>query len=200
MTEIRYILRYVKDLLSDTEAVWIKLRDPNLREAQLDYMLRYYYWPMMAFASLCVFLLHGNGVMLNSKLAFDAPFSFEYALTGMVSFALGFAVGPSLAALVLRETFFRFTPIAIAKDQLELFVHYSMSITMVISLFCAFLPNLKFLTFLHLYLIYVVWLGAMSYLDLLTSIYQRVFTIVATAVIFYSPAILQYILRLLFVH
>lgn len=196
MTELRYIFRYVKDLLSHTDETWVQLRDPNLKEAQVDYMLRYYYWPLMGIAAICIFFLHGNGVMVNSKLAYDAPFDFLTGLKGMAMFAFGYATGPMLAGLIIREVFGFFTDVTFDRNKLELFVHYSISIVLLVDLFCAFLPSMTFLTFIGLYVIYVVWLGASLFLEVQSSL-LRFFVFVSFLAIYFSSDVLQYALRML---
>ncbi len=196
MEELRFIFTYVKDLLSHTEETWKRLRDPELPAAKTEYMLRNYYWPMMGVCAICIFLLHGNGIMLHSKLAYDAPFSLELGMKGAVSFILGYAAGPTLAILLIREVFCRFTQAELDKERLEIFVHYTMSVVMLINLFCSFLPTMTFLSFIGLYVIYIVWLGSSELMEIVEK-QQRFFIVIASVAIYYSPKLIQGILLLI---
>lgn len=198
MTELRYIFKYVKDLLSNTEETWTRMRDPNLPEGQIEYLLRYFYWPLLGVGAICIFLLHGNGVMLNSKLEYDDPFSFETGLRGMVSFVLGYAAAPSLASLIIREVFCRLSNMEFDRNRLDVFVHYCISIVMLVELLCAFLPTLTFISFIGLYTLYIVWLGAAVYLEISSSTSLRFFVFVSFLAIYFSSDLLQGVLHMLF--
>ncbi|MBO7378439.1 MAG: hypothetical protein J6U31_01650, partial [Bacteroidales bacterium] len=113
-----------------------------------------------------------------------------------VSFILGYAAGPTLATLLIRELFCRFTQSELNKERLEIFVYYSMSIVMLFDLFCSFLPTLTFLSFIGLYVIYIVWLGSSELMEVADK-QQRFFIVVAVVAIYCSPLLIQYILRLI---
>ena len=195
MEEIRFILKYVYGLLAKTEEVWTRLSDPECKEGRNDYMMRYYYWPLMGVGCLLIFLLHGNGVMLHTKMtAFEASFSLEYAMKGMASFALGYAAGPILAGIIIKELYGRATNEQLDKNQLEIFVHYSMSIVMIFEMFCACLPYFTFLSFIGLYVIYIVYLGTSTYLKVQVS--RGLFVTIAFLAIYFSPSALQFLLEL----
>lgn len=194
MEELRFILKYVSGLLSRTDETWTRLAEPDCKEGQADYMLRCYYWPMMGVGALIIFLLHGNGVMLHSKLPFDAPFSLEYAMKGMVAFVLSYAAGPTLARLLLQQCFSSLTHIHFDKNQIEVFVHYCMSIVMLVELLCACLPYFTFLSFIGLYVIYIVYVGTDVYLKLQTA--RNFFMTLAAAFIYFSPRIISGLLAI----
>lgn len=194
MEELRYILKYIRGLFAHTEETWERLAEPGIREAEIGYMTRFYYYPLMGFGALLIFILHGNGVMLHSKMTFDAPFNFEYAMKGMIAFALSYVASPTLARLLIQQIFTGLTRIPFEKEQLELFVHYSMSIVMVIDMFCSCLPYFTFLSFIGLYLINVVYLGAVSYLRLQNA--RGLFLVVSSLSIYFSPWLIQRVLSI----
>ncbi len=196
MEEFRFIWKYVRDLLAHTEDTWRRLRNPDLPAAQPEYMLRTYYWPMMGVCSIFIFLLHGNGIMIDSPLAYGAPFSLELGMKGAVSFILGYTAGPTLAILLIRELFCRLTQTPLNKDRLELLVYYSMSFLMLCDLFCSLLPSLTFLSLISLYVLYIVWLGTTELMDI-TDRLQRFFLVVACVAIYFSADIIQRILHLI---
>ena len=192
MEELRFILKYVYGLLSHTEEVWTRLTDAECKEGKVDYMLRCYYWPLMGVGALLIFLLHGNGVMLHSKLSFDSPFSFEYAMKGMVAFALSYAAGPTFARLLIQQLFSGVTKITIDKSQMEIFVHYCMSIVMLVDMLCACLPYFTFLSFIGLYVIYVLYLGTEHYLQLKMA--RGYFLTIAFVSIYFCPRLIHLLL------
>ena len=194
MEEIRFILKYVSGLLARTEETWANLTNPDCKEGEPDYMLRCYYWPLMGVGALIIFLLHGNGVMLHSKLPFDAPFSMEYAMKGMVAFALSYAAGPTFARLLIQQVYGSMTNVNLEKNQMEIFVHYCMSIVMLIDLLCSCLPYFTFLSFIGLYVIYVVYVGSDQYLQLKTA--RGFFLTIAFVCIYFCPKLICYILAL----
>lgn len=194
MEELRYILKYVRGLLTHTEETWTNLAEPETKEGQVEYMLRGYYWPLLGTGSLLIFILYGNGIFLNSKLPFDAPFNFEYAMKGLVSFATSYVVAPTLARLIIEQLYSLSVREKIEKDRLEIFVHYSMSIVMIIELFCACLPQFTFLTFIGVYLISIVYLGIVSYLKLTRHV--GLLLLISSFSIYASPWIMQHLLAL----
>lgn len=191
--DLRIIFRYVRGFLAHTEETWRHLSEPDVPEAQTDYMLRKYYWPLVAFGALCIFLLHGNGVLLNSKLTYDAPFSLEYCMKGAVGFALKYVGGPTLAMLAIGQFFCRVTDTSIKKNNLEIFVYYSMSIVLLIDLFCSFMPTMKFLSFISLFVVYVVWIGSSEYLNIPRGL-NGFFWVVSSVSIYFSPAFIELLL------
>lgn len=191
MEELRYIMKYLHGLFAHTEETWQHLSEPDVKEAELSYMTRYYYYPMMGVGTLLIFLLHGNGIMLH-KLPFDAPFNFEFAMKGAISFALSYVLSPTLARLIIEYLFSAMTRVTFDKQRLEVFTYYCMSVVMALSLFCSCLPNFTFLSFILLYAINVVYQGCDPYLHLPSN--RGYFITVASAAVMFSPWLIRFIL------
>ena len=193
MEELRYIMKYLHGLFAHTEETWCHLSEPDVQEADLSYMTRCYYYPLMGVGTLLIFLLHGNGILLH-KQPFDASFNFEFAMKGAISFALSYVLAPSLAVLVIKLLFCRLTGFKIEKQTLEVFAYYSTSVVMVLSLFCSCLPNFTFLTFILLYAINIVYQGSEPFLKVVVN--RGYFITIASAAILFSPWVIKTVLAI----
>ena len=63
MEELRCIIHYVRGLLAHPTETWKELSEPEQPAANLEYMQRNFYYPLLGVGTLLIFLLHGNGVM-----------------------------------------------------------------------------------------------------------------------------------------
>lgn len=193
MEELRYIMKYLHGLFAHTEETWQHLSEPDVKEADLSYLTRCYYYPLMGVGTLLIFLLHGNGILLH-KQPFDAPFNFEFAMKGAISFALSYVLAPSLAVLIIRQLFCRLTRVKIEKQTLEVFAYYATSVVMVLTLFISCFPNFTFLSFIILYAINIVYQGTDPFLKV--SVNRGYFITIASAAIIFSPWIIKYVLAI----
>lgn len=191
MEELRYILKYLHGLLAHAEETWQHLSEPDVKEADASYLTQYYYYPLLGVGTLLIFLLHGNGVLLH-KQPFDASFNFEFAMKGAISFALSFVLAPTMARLAIEWMFCNLTNIQIEKQKLDVFCYYCVSVVMLLTLFCACLPNFTFLSFIILYTINVIYQGCERYLRLTDN--RGYFITIASAAIMFSPWLIKFIL------
>lgn len=197
MLELKYIFKYVRDLLTNTTDVWTRLRnDDKLNEGKFDYLFQHYYLPMMGVGAICIFLLYGLGFISHSVVLDDSGFDLEVGLKGMVLFVVAYISAVPLATLIIKETFDRLFEQDTEKNKLEVFAGYCVSLVMLVELVCAFLSQLSFLTFAGLYVIYVVWVGAALYLEIEN---RRLwfFTVVAFLSIYCAPIAIKWLLTLL---
>ncbi len=182
----------IKSLLSTPKEAWMRLSDPNEKGHDVEYTLRYYYWPILGVGALLIFILFGNGIMLPSKLPFDAPFSIEYAMKGMVDFALRYATGPSLAYVLISWIYGKMVGTKLEKNLLEVFIIYNTSILMLCDMFCALLPSFTFLSVLKLYFLYIMLEGVDNFMKMDKA--RGLFSTLSALAIYFSPDIIHRIL------
>lgn len=192
MEQLRFIIQLIKGLLSLPRETWMRLSDPNEKAHDSEYSFRTYYWPIMGAGALLVFLLHGNGIMLRSKMTFDDPFSIEYAMKGMVNFTLCYFAGPMLSRIVISWACSRLAGMKFDKNQLDGFVLYNMSILMLCDMFCALLPSFTFLSMLKLYMLYVMMEGVDYFMKIERA--RGLFSTVSALAIYFSPDVIHRIL------
>lgn len=194
MEQLLFILQNIKGLLGSPRETWLRFSDPNEKAHDSEYSFRNYYWPIMGVGAVLIFILFGNGIMLRSKMSFDDPFSFEYAMKGMVNFTLSYFAGPSLAYIIISWAFKKMAGFSFDKNQLEVFILYNMSILMLCDMFCALLPNFTFLSVLKLYMLYVMLEGVDGFIKIEKA--RGFFSALAALAIFFSPVLIGYILEL----
>lgn len=192
MEQLRFIIMIIKSLLSQPRETWMRLSDPNEKAHDSEYSFRTYYWPIMGVGALMIFILFGNGIMLRSKMTFDDPFSFEYAMKGMVNFTLSYFAGPTLASLVIGWACGKLAGMKFDKNQLEVFVLYNMSILMLCDMFCALLPTFTFLAVLKLYMLYIMLEGVDNFMKIERA--RGFFSTLSALAIYFSPDVIHRIL------
>lgn len=190
--QICFILHYLRGLMAHPMEIWTELLDPKEPVSQSEYSIRHYYGPILGTGALLIFLLHGNGVMLRSKLPYDAPFNLEYAMKGMVSFALSYTAGPALAFVIIKSVCGALAAMRFDKNQLEIFILYNMSFLMACDMFCACFPSFTFLSFIGLYMLYIMLEGVDHYMKLGSG--RGLFAMVAFLSIYFSPILFNHIL------
>ncbi|MBP5715897.1 MAG: hypothetical protein J6W69_02145 [Bacteroidales bacterium] len=194
MEELRCIIHYVRGLLAHPTETWKELSEPEQPAANLEYMQRNFYYPLLGVGTLLIFLLHGNGVMLRSPLPVDAPFSLEYALRGAVAFALSYFAGPRLASLIIALLCSRMAGMELERRRLEVFVSYNMGVLILCDMFCALLPNFTFLTLVSMYVLYVALEGVDNFMQI--GRMRGMFAVISCVSIYLSPHVILYIFGL----
>ncbi len=192
MEQLRFIIQLIKGLLGEPRETWMRLSDPNEKAHDSEYSFRTYYWPIMGVGALLIFILFGNGIMLRSKMTFDDPFSFEYAMKGMVNFTLCYFAGPTCARIIIAAACGKLAGMKFDKNQLEVFVLYNMSILMMCDMFCALLPNFTFLSVLKLYMLYVMLEGVDNFMKIERA--RGLFSTISALTIYFSPDVIHRIL------
>jgi len=170
----------------------MRFSDPNEKAHDSEYSFRTYYWPLMGVGALLIFILFGNGMMLRSKMSFDDPFSFEYAMKGMVNFTLCYFAGPTLASILISWVCGALAGMKFDKNQLEVFVLYNMSILMLCDMFCACFYSFTFFVVLKLYFIYVMLEGVDNFMKIDKG--RGLFSTVSALAIYFSPDVIHRIL------
>lgn len=197
MLELKYIFKYVRDLLAHTTDVWTRLHDDEkLNEGNNEYMFQHYYLPMMGVSAICIFLLYAWGIYPHQGIQILSSFDLGVGLKGMVLFVVAYISAVPLATLIIKETYGKLYERSLDKNRLEVFVGYCASLVMLVELVCAFMPQLSFLTFAGLYVIHVAWIGAALYLKIEDK-HLWFFTVVAFLSIYGSPTAIKWLFTLL---
>lgn len=184
--QLKYILKYLLSLINEPEQTWNYLKDGDVDESKPDYMQNNYYLPMMGVVALLLFLMKGWGT----------PFDIEHAMKTVVSFLAAFFLSPYLASFLLNQTYGRMKQMEFDKDKLQIFVGYCLSFLMLVNLFSASFPTIKFLTFCSLYLFYIIWCAS----DVFMGIEEKErwkFTAIAFFMIWLSPIIIEKLMSLM---
>ena len=148
MEQLRLIVKFFLSLVVNPEQTWQYLSDPSVREADVDYVQRNYYLPMMGAIAVVVFILTG--------IHFE-PFNLEHAMKASVAFLVAFFAGPYVAEFILQHFMVRFYDTEPDKQRLQLFVYYTLSYEMGVQLVSRLMPSIRFADLLVVYLAYIVW-------------------------------------------
>lgn len=186
MQQLKYILKFLLSLINESQQTWNSLKDENANESKLEYMQTNYYLPMMGVVALLIFVLVGWG----------SPFDIEHAMKDAVSFLAAFFLSPYLANVVLRKAFAKFMNITFDKEKLQVFISYSLSYLMLVRLFTATFPHIKFLTFCSLYIFYIVWSASDVYMGVPEKNRWK-FTAMASIAMLLSPIVVEEIMSLM---
>lgn len=190
--DIKYIVSYLHGFVFHTRQTWQRLKASPKEQLEVEYFRTHFYWPLLGVGALLIFIMYGNGYFATSNLAFDDPFSFEYAMKGVVKFAVPYALAPMLATLLVRDLGGKRLGIVFKETNLELFVTACVAIDMVIVVFCAFLPGFQFVRFLRLFVISVVVSGSREIVDVANE-ERTLFIIDVYFSIFASVWVLEYL-------
>lgn len=163
LLELRYIFTYVRGLMAHTDETWELLSKGEVKESKPDFMMAHYYWPLFGISAVFVLLLIGCGGLFGEGVR---AFELERGMKAMVEFVVVYAVGPMLISLLIDPIFRYMTTQSMKREKVDVFVHYTMSALMVLEVCCAVFPNLEFLGFSKLYIIYIIAVGVDKYLNI----------------------------------
>lgn len=166
MHDIQFLLSYLYGFLFHVRETWQRLKAAPQEVQEIEYFRTHFFWPLLGVGALCMFLLYGNGWFASSKLAYDDPFSFEYAMKGVVRFAVSYALSPMLATMLIRDFSSKLLGMSFKLEKLELYVTVCIAIDMMIVLACSFFPAFQFLRFGRLYVIAHVVLGSREIMEI----------------------------------
>lgn len=192
LLEFQYIVKYVRGLMAHTDETWDTLSKGEVEESKPDYMMSHYYWPLFGIAAICIMLLIGYGGIFGN----NEGFNLEVGMKAMVRFVVIYAVGPTLISIALRPLCIFFANIEFQREQLELYVHYAISTVMVLDVACAFFPNLEFLGFSKLYLLYIVAMGVTHFLKVDVRDKNSIVTVNSLLLFWAVPKVIGLLLNL----
>ena len=186
MQQLKYIIKYLLSLINDPEQTWKYLKDGDVDEAKHEYMQNNYSLPLMGVVTLFLFLKTGWG----------DRFDIETAIKAATSFAAAFFVGPILANVLMRQTYGRMMNFTFDNEKLNLFIGYSLSFLMLVRMFSASFPHIRFLTFCSFYLFYIIWCAADVYIGIGEKERWK-FTVAAFFEIWLSPIIIEKLMSMM---
>lgn len=170
-------------MTSGPEQFWGYLSRGKDQMSKTEYMQSNIFLPMLGLMSLAIFLIAG----LSGENFFDL----QHAMTYMVPRLVAFFVGPYIAMFLLKEMLpVVFKTESSDRDRLQLYVFYSTGYLMLVEVFMAMMPSIKFLQLASYYLIYITWSGAFT----LVRVEEKrrwVFGFVAFIVIYYAPSLVR---------
>ena len=164
---------------------WKKLAQ-NISSEGETFLSRFVY-PLIGMTTLANFI----GILWNRK-----GFQFEYALkSSAVTFVTLFAAF-FLASYILNKLFIRYFNKPDSLPLTQQFVGYTYSFSYVIQILQSLLPSLFFLKFALLYVIYVIWVGSDSFMNIPEK--SRIkFMAVVSFVLFVVPILIEKIFFML---
>lgn len=149
-----------------------------------DDFLSHFFYPMIGLIALAAF----TGMLFTG-----AEFDFVIALKSAIKAIAVSAGGVFLASYLLNELWGLVFKRERSLKMMQPFVGYSSSLLFVIEIVQAFFPELIFLRIPALYTIYMIWAGAVTYLQVDAHV-QLKFTTIASFIIIGTPAIISYLL------
>lgn len=184
--QLKYIIKYLLSLINNPEQTWQYLKDGDVPEAKPEYMQTNYYFPMLGAIGLFLFVKSGWG----------EPFDIESAMKSSVSFITAYFVAPYLAIFILEKLYGKIRNFTFDKAKLTLFVGYCLSFLMLVRIFSASFPHIKFLIFCSLYLPYIIWCGAEVFIGIAEKERWK-FTILAFGAMWFSPFLVEKLMSIM---
>lgn len=192
LRELRFIVTYIKGLMAHTEDTWDKLAEGKCEEADPDYMLTHFYWPLFGISASLILLLIGCGGLFGDGVS---SFNLEVGMKAMVEFVVVYGVGPMLASMLMQFSFRWVTALPIKREETIIFAYYTMSTLIVLDVCCSVFPNLEFLTVSKLYMIYIVAAGVDHYLKVEVREHLAVTTGIFCLILFFVPQTISFLIH-----
>ena len=162
----------------------------GLNERQTDdneSFLSNYVYPFVGIITVTTFI----GVLFTRK-EFDVETALKASILSLLSVFAGFFLASYFLNELWHSMFHRERNMKLCMR----FVGYSSSLMFVLNIVLSLLPEFFFLRFFVLYTIYIVWEGAIPYMDVQES-EQLKFVAFSTTIIILTPLALEFILRFL---
>ena len=162
----------------------------ELKEKQADKsesFLSDYVYPFVGFITIAAFV----GVLFTRK-EFDVQTALKAAILALLSVFSGFFLASYFLNEIWHSLFHRERNL----KQCMCFVGYSSSLMFALNIVLSLLPEFFFLRFFVLYTIYIVWEGAVPYMDVKES-EQLKFVGFSTTIIILTPLAFELILGLM---
>jgi hypothetical protein len=170
-------------ILKPAEA-WKRLCE-NRMEGDEKFLSGYVY-PFIGLIAVAAFL----GIFFTQR-EFDLQIALKSAILALLSSFGGFFLSAYFISELWRSLFKREKNIRLCRK----FTGYSSSLIFTLQIVLSLLPEFFFLRFLSLYTIYIVWEGAVPYMSV-NEAEQLKFVSLATAIILFTPYILEFMLGL----
>ena len=164
---------------------WKVLKEKRADDNEL--FLSNYVYPFVGLITVAAFV----GVLFTRK-EFDVQTALKASILALLSVFAGFFLASYFLNEIWRSLFHRERNM----KKCMCFVGYSSSLMFVLNIVLSLLPEFFFLRFFVLYTIYIVWEGAIPYMDVQES-EQLKFVGFSTTIIILTPLALEFILGLL---
>lgn len=181
--KLKNIVKYLISMTSEPENFWGYLAKGKDNMSKPDFMQSNVFLPLLGMMALALFLIAG--------FAGEGFFDLQHAMTYMVPRLVAYFVGPYIAMFLLKEllpsVFHMQSP---DRDRVQLYVFYSTGFLMVVEVFVALIPSIKFLQLANYYLIYITWCGAYTLIRV-EETRRWIFGFVAFVVIYFAPSLIK---------
>ena len=165
-------------------ATWTEL---SCQEEERDTFLSHFIYPLIGMIALAAFL----GILFTRK-----EFDFEIALKIMIRTVIAVAGGFFLGTYFLHEVWKGVFNRSKDMELCRLFVGYASSLMFVLYIITALLPEFFFLYIFVLYTVYIIWEGAVVYMQVEEEKRLK-FTIIASLIVILTPFVIEHALRML---
>jgi hypothetical protein len=129
---------------------------------------------------------------LFTRKEFDFELALKITLRTVIAVAGGFFLGAYLLNEVRNGVFNQPKDMALCR----LFVGYASSLVFVLYIVTALLPEFSFLYIFVLYTVYIIWEGAVAYMQV-DEAERLKFTVIASAIVILTPFVIEHALRML---
>lgn len=148
--------------------------------------LKAYLYPIIGIVALLAF----TGVFFHRK-----DFNVQLALRLMINVLVALFAGFFLASYLLSEAMAKIFSNDKQYKLCQRFVGYSSALVYVMYMILAIFPDFSFLSLILLYTIYIVWEGAISYMQIEEK-QQTKFTLITSAIVLLCPFLIKEIMFL----
>lgn len=179
------LFKCVIALISQPTKAWEDLREEQ-HENNEKFLANYIY-PLIGLVALAAFI----GVLFTKK-EFDVELALKYSVKSFVSSLAGFFLGAYVLNELWSSLFKREKDLKLCQR----FVGYSSALQFVLVIVLALLPEFFFLKIFVLYTVYIVWEGAVPYMDVQDNERMK-FVGVSSAVILIMPYAIEIVLVML---
>ncbi len=178
------LFKWVIAIISQPGKAWDML---TKKEDNTDEFLNRFIYPLIGLVTATTFV----GVLLTQK-EFTIELALKSSIRTLVASFGGFYLGAYLLNEVWQSVFSR------AKDMklCQRFVGYSSSLMFALNIILTLLPEFFFLRIFVLYTFYIVWEGAVPYMQIEESVRLK-FTAFTTFIILLTPWLIGFIISIL---
>ena len=181
---IKVIFSTAIALIFKPAETWKKLRDKQKED--YEKFLSDFIYPFVGLVTIASFI----GILFTRK-EFDVQIALKASILSLISVLGGFFLASYLVNEVWRKMYHRENNFKLCMC----FVGYSSSLMYMLNILLSLLPEFFFLRFFALYIIYIVWEGAIPYMDV-TEEEQLKFVGISTALIILTPLAIEVALGL----
>ena len=179
------IFTTVISLIFRPSIAWKELSEK--RSEDNEPFLSNYVYPFVGFVAMAAFI----GILFSRK-EFETQIALKSAILAAMTVFGGFFLSSYLINEVWHSVFHRERNMKLC----QCFVGYSSSLMFSLSIVLNLIPEFFFLRFLLLYTIYIVWEGAIPFMEVQEE-EQLKFVSISTAIIILTPIIIEFALKLL---